>query len=51
MHTITPEAMGILKRLPNLNIYASVDGVGKVYDWIRGGVFNKTIDFFNFFFK
>ena len=44
MHTITPEAMGILKRLPNLNIYASVDGVGKVYDWIRGGVFNKTIE-------
>ena len=41
MHTITPESMQIIKKIPNLKVYASIDGVGKVYDWIRGGNFNN----------
>jgi len=28
----------------NLSIYASIDGVGKEYDWIRGGNFNQTVE-------
>ena len=43
MQSITPETMLILKQLPNIKLFASVDGVGKVYDWIRGGNFEKTV--------
>lgn len=43
MHHITPEAMEILKKFPNTKIFASVDGTNKIYDWIRGGNFNKTV--------
>lgn len=43
MQSITPEAMSILKQLPNIKLFASIDGVGKVYDWIRGGNFEKTV--------
>lgn len=44
MQSITPEAMSILKQLPNIKLFASIDGVGKVYDWIRGGNFEKTVN-------
>jgi hypothetical protein len=44
MHHITPEAMDILKKFPNIKLFASVDGTNKIYDWIRGGNFKKTVD-------
>jgi len=44
MHHITPEAMEILKKFPNTKIFASVDGTDKIYDWIRGGNFKKTVN-------
>ena len=44
MHTITPESMSIIKKIPNLKLFASIDGIGKVYDWIRGGNFLKTVE-------
>lgn len=28
----------------NIGIYASIDGVGREYDWIRGGNFNQTVE-------
>ena len=51
MHTITPESMQIIKKIPNLKVYASIDGVGKVYDWIRGGNFNKTVETMEEYYK
>jgi len=51
MQRITPEAMQILKQLPNTHLYASIDGTHEVYNWIRGGNFNKTVqtmeDYYN----
>jgi|TARA_B100001964_G_scaffold70952_1_gene80496 sulfatase maturation enzyme AslB (radical SAM superfamily) len=45
MYTITPEAMEILKMAKpgTLKVSASIDGVGKVYDWIRSNNFEHLI--------
>ena len=45
MYTITPEAMEILKMAKpgTLDVSASIDGVGKVYDWVRSNNFEHTI--------
>ena len=43
-YTITPEAMEILKMTTgHLDVSASIDGVGRVYDWIRSNTFEHTI--------
>ena len=44
-YTITPEAMKILKMAKpgTLDVSASIDGVGKVYDWVRSNNFEHTI--------
>ena len=43
-YTITPEAMKILKMATgHLDVSASIDGVGKVYDWIRSNHFEHTV--------
>lgn len=34
----------VLKKLKNISAGASIDGVGKSYDWIRGGNFNQTLN-------
>ena len=36
------EWLDVLKMLPNIRAYASIDGVHRVYDWIRGGSFEET---------
>jgi len=43
MQRITPEAMSIVKQLPNTKLFASIDGTHKIYDWIRDGNFDKTV--------
>ena len=40
--TITKEAMDILKMGKNINLQASIDGVGKTYEWIRSGNWERT---------
>ena len=40
--TITKEAMDILKMGKNIYLQASIDGVGKTYDWIRSGNWERT---------
>ena len=44
-YTITPEAMEILKMAKpgKLDVSASIDGVGKVYDWVRSNNFEHTV--------
>lgn len=40
---INDEWWPILKKLKNISAGASIDGVGKSYDWIRGGNFELTL--------
>ena len=43
-YTITPEAMEILKMSTgHLEVNGSVDGVGRVYDWIRSNTFEHMV--------
>jgi len=43
-YTITPEAMKILKMSTgHLDVSGSVDGVGRVYDWIRSNTFEHMV--------
>ena len=44
IQSITKKNFSILKKLKNLKIYASIDGVGEVYNWIRGGNFDNMIE-------
>ena len=44
IQSITKKNFNILKKLKNLKIYASIDGVGEVYNWIRGGNFDNMIE-------
>jgi len=44
IQSITKKNFKILKKLKNLQIQASIDGVGEVYNWIRGGNFEKTVE-------
>lgn len=41
--TLSDEWLSVLKLLPNIKAGASIDGVGKSYDWIRGGDFEDTV--------
>jgi MoaA/NifB/PqqE/SkfB family radical SAM enzyme len=38
---ITILNLKLLEKYPNLKIVASIDGTGKIYEWIRGYEFNK----------
>ena len=53
MYTITPEAMEILKMANpgTLEVSASIDGVGKVYDWIRSNNFEHLIKTMETYYK
>ena len=44
---VTDDGIDLLHRLDEVHIQASVDGVYKLYDWIRGGNFDKTVDNIN----
>jgi len=44
IQTISKKNFNIIKKLKNLKINASIDGIDKIYDWIRGGNFKKMIE-------
>ena len=44
---VTDKVIELLHRIDNVNIQASIDGTHELYDWIRGGHFDKTIDNIN----
>ena len=44
IQSISRKHFKILKKLKNLRIHASIDGVDEVYNWIRGGDFKKTVE-------
>lgn len=37
-----PKIFEIIKKLPNLKVVVSVDGTNELYNWIRGGDWDKT---------
>ena len=41
---ISNEWWDVISSLKNLEMSSSLDGIGKTYDWIRGGDFNKTYE-------
>ncbi|MAW33558.1 MAG: hypothetical protein CMK56_04040 [Proteobacteria bacterium] len=41
---IPAKTLAIFEKLSNLNINASIDGVGKTYEWVRGYDFDKIND-------
>lgn len=44
IQSISQKHFKILKKLKNLRIHASIDGIDEVYNWIRGGDFKKTVE-------
>ena len=51
-YTITPEAMEILKMTTgHLDVSGSVDGVGRVYDWIRSNTFEHMVKTMETYYK
>lgn len=48
---IPEEWNDVLKSLKNIQAGASIDGVYKNYDWIRGGDFEKTVSTMEHFYK
>ena len=44
---VTDNVIELLHRIDDVNIQASIDGTHELYDWIRGGHFDKTIDNIN----
>jgi hypothetical protein len=47
MQMVPKAFIDVIKKLELVDISASVDGVGRRFDWIRGGHFNKVIDNIN----
>ena len=44
IQSISKKHFKILKKLKNLKIHASIDGVDEIYNWIRGGDFKQTVE-------
>jgi MoaA/NifB/PqqE/SkfB family radical SAM enzyme len=44
---VTDKVIELLHRIDDVNIQASIDGTYKLYDWIRGGHFDKTVENIN----
>ena len=44
IQSITKKNFNILKKLKNVNIHASIDGIYEVYNWIRGGNFDNMVE-------
>tara|TARA_X000001036_G_C20613346_1_gene779914 strand:- start:313 stop:1467 length:1155 start_codon:yes stop_codon:yes gene_type:complete len=40
---VTDKVIELLHRIDDVNIQASIDGTYELYDWIRGGHFDKTV--------
>ena len=47
MQLVTDKVIELLYRIDEVHIQASIDGTYELYDWIRGGHFNKTVDNIN----
>ena len=47
MQLVTNTVIELLHRINEVHIQASIDGVGSLYDWIRCGNFDKTINNIN----
>jgi MoaA/NifB/PqqE/SkfB family radical SAM enzyme len=41
---VTDKVIELLHRIDDVNIQASIDGTHELYDWIRGGHFDKTVN-------
>ena len=48
---LSDEWLDVLKLLPNIKAGASIDGVGELYDWIRGGNFEDTVSNMELFYE
>tara|TARA_B100000609_G_C17204903_1_gene430351 strand:- start:726 stop:1922 length:1197 start_codon:yes stop_codon:yes gene_type:complete len=44
---VTQSVIELLHRIDEVHIQASIDGVGSLYNWIRGGNFEKTVNNIN----
>ncbi len=44
---VTDEVIKLLHRIDEVHVQASIDGTYELYDWIRGGHFDKTVDNIN----
>jgi MoaA/NifB/PqqE/SkfB family radical SAM enzyme len=47
MQLVTDKVIELLYRIDEVHIQASIDGTYELYDWIRGGHFDKTVDNIN----
>lgn len=45
------KSVDFINSIPNINIDVSIDGIGKMYNWIRGFDFNKVDESFRYFLK
>ena len=48
---VTDKVIELLHRIDEVHIQASIDGVGPLYNWIRGGNFEKTVDNINRYYE
>jgi len=44
---VTKTVIEILHKIKEVHVQASIDGTGSLYNWIRGGNFNKTVNNIN----
>lgn len=44
MQKITKRHLNVMSKFDRINLSVSIDGTNKIYDWIRGGNFQKTVD-------
>lgn len=48
---VTDSVIQLLSRLNEVHIQASIDGIGSLYNWIRGGNFDKTVNNINRYYE
>ena len=48
---VTQSVIELLHRIDEVHIQASIDGVGSLYNWIRGGNFEKTVNNINRYYE
>ena len=44
IQSISKKNLNILKKLKNVEMFASIDGIDEIYNWIRGGDFKKMLE-------
>jgi len=48
---VTQSVIELLHKIDEVHIQASIDGVGSLYNWIRGGNFEKTVNNINRYYE